>query len=100
MTDSTAGADRNACTAAWKEQLVRFGFEFRVVIFDERPDIVSHIEEPSPLLLVKRDGKASESIDGHAALFADLQRYAPRRAILEPFVLRAQPVEFCLQIIV
>ena len=49
------------------------GLELGVVGLDEGAQVVGHVQELGPLLLVEGDGETSESVDGQGALLADLQ---------------------------
>src|SRR5262245_7626793 len=46
------------------------GLELAVVVANEGPDVIGHVEQLAPLLLVQRDGEAPEPVDGHAPLLA------------------------------
>src|SRR5262245_45523466 len=48
------------------------GLELAVVVANEGPDVIGHVEQLGPLLLVQRDGEAAEPVDGHASLLAHL----------------------------
>ena len=56
------------------------GLEARVIGADEGADVVGHVEQLGPLLVVEGHREAAEAVDRHAALFADLERH-PRLAV-------------------
>src|SRR4030095_9070491 len=62
-------------------------FQLRFVRGNEGADLVRHVQEPQPLLLVESHGKAPHAVDGDRALFADLQADAGRSTLLEGRVL-------------
>src|ERR1041384_2425639 len=70
-----------------------------VVVADERADVVGHVEQLRPLLLVEGHREASEAVDRDAALLADLQRDALRGRALQALVLRAQLLELGLDLV-
>src|SRR4249919_381719 len=43
----------------WRRRLSVLGLQFALVVPDERADLVRHIEQPAPLLLVERHGEAA-----------------------------------------
>src|SRR5581483_12401264 len=81
-------------------RLVALRFQLRLVVLDEGADLVGHVEQLGPLLLVERDRKSSESVDGDAALVGDLERGPTRGTFLQSFVFRAQALELGFQILV
>src|SRR5262245_1801322 len=74
------------------------GLQFGVVFFDEHPNLVGHRQQLPPLLFVERDGKPSEPVHGHAALFADLQADAATALALETLVLRLEAFELRFEV--
>src|SRR5688572_10942924 len=74
--------------------------ELRVVRLEERPDLVGHVEQLDPLLLVERHGKPTKSVDGQAALLADLERHPSRDTLFQGGVLFAQSLELCFEFVV
>src|SRR5260221_3894436 len=79
-------------------RLLGLRLQVGVVLLDESPDVFGHVENAGPLLLVERHREASEPIEGHATLLADLQRNASRLAILQSLVLGLQAFEFGFQV--
>src|SRR6185312_8384303 len=65
---------------------------------DEAPDVVGHVEELDPLLLVERHREAAHAVDRHRALFADLERDALAGARLERLVFLLQLLQLSLQL--
>src|SRR5437879_12162718 len=59
----------------------------RLVVPDEGADLLGHVEEPSPLLLVQRHGEPPEAVDRDTALLAHLDRDPAARGALESLVL-------------
>src|SRR5262245_52025074 len=55
------------------------GLELAVVVANEGSDVIGHVEQLRPLLLVERDGEAAEPVHGHAALLAHLDAAAALR---------------------
>jgi len=47
-----------------------------LVLLDERPDVIGHVEQLQPLLLVQRHGEPTEAVDRDASLLANLHRDA------------------------
>ena len=43
------------------------------MFLDKRSNLIGHGKQRCPLLLIERDGKATEAIDRHAALPADFE---------------------------
>src|SRR5436853_7796415 len=74
--------------------------QLALVLLDELANLIRHVEELHPLLLVERDRESTQTIHRHAALLADLERHGARRALLECFVLSPKPFDFRLQILV
>src|SRR5262249_42854435 len=75
------------------------GLETRLVVPDERADVVGQVEELQPLLLVERHREAPEPVDREPSLLAHLEGHAATRAALEPLVLRAQPLDLRLGVV-
>src|SRR5262249_14539760 len=67
---------------------------------NEYADVVRHAQHLLPLLLVERDGKAPEPVNGHAAFLADPQRDAFDRSTFHPCIFWSRPVEFGLEDVV
>src|SRR5262249_62248836 len=76
------------------------GLQLGIVRLDEGADVVGHLEELGPLLLVEGDRKPAESVDGDPTLLADLQRLAARGLGLQRGVLLLTSLELCLQRVV
>jgi hypothetical protein len=53
--------------------LVLLRLEFGVVVTQERANVVRHIKELQPLLLVESYGKVAQAVQRYAALAADLE---------------------------
>lgn len=53
-------------------------FQLSLVLLQERLQFVSMLQEPDPLLVVKRHGEPSEALNAHTAFFADLEHQAGR----------------------
>src|SRR5262249_18160934 len=85
------GGARTPCGLAGLLRLER-----RLVVPDEGADVVTHVEELRPLLLVEGDGEAPEAVDRDRALLADLERDAPSPPGLERRVLRLESVQLRL----
>ena len=47
-------------------------FQLRVMFREKRSNFIGHGQQRDPLLLIERDGKATEAIHGHAPLLTDL----------------------------
>src|SRR5262245_45437614 len=77
-----------------------FGFQASVIFLDEGADVVCHVQQPHPLLLVERHWKPAEPVHGDASLFTHLQRDPSRLPGLQSFVLSPQAVQFGLQIVI
>src|SRR5947209_6437098 len=71
-----------------------------LVLGDELPDLVRHVEQLRPLLLIQRDRKATEPVHRQPTLLAHLHRYRPRRTLLQRFVFLAEPLQLGLHIFV
>src|SRR6266513_2599924 len=78
----------------------RLRLQLRLVLADERADLVRHVEQLRPLLLVERDGKPPEPVHGHPALLADLEAHPPGSARLERRILGSESLKLGLHIIV
>src|SRR2546426_94919 len=52
---------------------IRLCFQLGVVFPDKDSDLICHVEQLRPLLLVERDGKPPEAVQRHAPLLADLE---------------------------
>jgi hypothetical protein len=65
--------------------------ELALVLPDEGPDLVGHLEDPEPLLLVERDREPAEPVDGHPALLAHPELAALPGPGPEGLVLGPQP---------
>src|SRR4029077_19741745 len=75
------------------------GFEFALVLADERADLVGHVEKPTPLLLVERHGKATEPVHGDPALVTDPHLTAALRSGLQGFVLGPEAGNLALEML-
>src|SRR5207248_4325984 len=76
-----------------------FGFQLRLVLLDERADVVRHVEELRPLLLVERHREAAEPVDRHASLLAHLHGDSPAAPRLERLVLGLQALHLCFHLL-
>src|SRR5262245_15336786 len=63
------------------------------MLLDEHADVVRHVEELGPLLLVERDRESAQSIDGDSALVADLERRSTHALALQRLVFRPQALD-------
>jgi hypothetical protein len=68
--------------------LLALGFQSRLVLFEEPANLVRHVEQLRELLLVERDRKAAQTVDGDAAPFADLEAYTTARLARQALILR------------
>src|SRR4051794_5966637 len=76
------------------------GFQRAFVLADERPDLVRHVQQLQPLLLIEGDREPAHAVDRDAALLGYLQRHAAGVLPFQPLVLRAEPLHFRLQIVI
>src|SRR5687767_15126713 len=94
VTAGRSSQVRSSSRSGWRvRRFLLLRLELAVVRRDERPDLVGHVEQLRPLLLVERHGKSSEPVDREATLLADLERYPTRRTLLQRRVLLPQPLE-------
>src|SRR5579859_520706 len=73
--------------------------EVLVVGFDKGLDIVGHTEKSEPLFLVEGHGESAHPINREGTFLTDFHRELAATALLQGFILRAQALEFCLDII-
>src|SRR5262249_2479326 len=71
-----------------------------VVLAHEGANVVGHVEQSNPLLLVQRHRKPAEAVHRQAALLADLHRHAPAGTLLEPLVLGPQALQLLFHVLV
>src|SRR5512147_238974 len=74
--------------------------EALLVGLDEGANVVRHVEQLGPLLLVESHREAAEAVDRYAALFADLERHSSVGGALELRVLGPEALELCGHVIV
>ena len=55
------------------KQLLRLRFQLRLIFLDERANLVSHVEQPNPLLLVERHREPAQTVNRNGPFFAYLQ---------------------------
>ena len=53
--------------------LSTLGLQLGLVLLDEVADLVGHVEQPQPLLLVERHREATQAVDGDAALLKNAE---------------------------
>src|SRR5689334_2379219 len=80
--------------------VLALGLELRLVLFDERANVVCEIEELPPLLFVERDGEPPEAVDRDSALLRHLHRDRATAACFEPLVLGLEAFELGLEVFV
>src|SRR5262249_9846292 len=71
-----------------------------VVLAHEGANVVGHVEQPNPLLLVQRHRKPAEAVHRQAALLAHLHRHASAGTLLEPLVLGSQALQLFFHVLV
>src|SRR5262245_8023113 len=69
------------------------GFELALVVADEVPDLIGHVEQLDPLLLVERHGEPAHPVHRDGPLLAHLQAASAALTSLQPLVLRPQPLQ-------
>src|SRR5262249_17150808 len=74
--------------------------ELALVVPDERPDLIRHVEELEPLLLVEGHRKPAEPVHRKTALLADLDGDGPGSPGLEGLVFGPQPFQLRPQFLV
>ena len=87
-------------TARGAEISVALGLELRLVFRNESADLVGHVEQLGPLLLVERHREAAEAVHRDPSLLRHLERRRPAALLLEALVLGAQALKLHLQIVV
>src|SRR6266536_695283 len=89
-----ARLDRSRASADWRSERatavairILFGLRLQpgVILFDERSDVIGHIQHSSPLLFVKSDRETAQSVNRYAPLFANFQGHASRAQAFQPF---------------
>ena len=58
-------------------------FQLRVMFRQKRSNVIGHGQQCDPLLLIERDGKATEAIHRHAPLRADLEADGAATVVLQ-----------------
>src|SRR5207237_2692432 len=74
--------------------------ELGVVSVQEVADLVRHVEELGPLLLVERDRETAQTVQRGPALRAHLERDARLASSLQLLVLGSQPGDLGVQVVV
>src|SRR5215469_3633170 len=64
-----AGTSRSRRTSILSSPLLVFQLEPRLVFLEEFAQVVGHVEQADPLLVIERDREAAQAIDADAALF-------------------------------
>src|SRR5438094_4883416 len=88
-----------ACRGATSRPLA-LRLQRRLVVPDEGADLLGHVEEPRPLLLVERHGEPPEAVDRDTALLAHLDRDPAARGAFESLVLGSQARELAVRHVV
>src|SRR5262245_22573508 len=81
-------------------ELLLLRLQLRLVCRNECANVIRHVEQLQPLLLVERHRKASHAVDRDGALLAHLHANTGCRAFLEGGIFAAQAVQLSLHIVV
>src|SRR5688572_30214410 len=73
-------ARSRTCGSSPRKLLLRL--QLAIVLLDEAPDVVAHVQEPCPLLFVEGDREPPQPVHGDAALLAHLDRDALSAPVL------------------
>src|SRR5713101_418330 len=70
------------------------GLQLGIVVLQERPNLVRHVEKLRPLLLVERDRKTTQPVDRDASLLAHLHGDGPAGARFQRLILGLETLQF------
>src|SRR5712692_3245974 len=70
------------------------GLQLGIVVLQERPNLVRHVEKLRPLLLVERDRKTTQPVDRDASLLAHLHGDGPAGTRFQRLILGLETLQF------
>src|SRR5438105_3650310 len=95
-----ASSGRGPGPASGGRGLLAFDLQSRFVLFDELADLVGHVEQLGPLLLVERHREAAQTVYRNASLLTDLESCGAAARTFQPLVFGLQTLELGFQVLV